>query len=95
MTAAPWAGLAAKTQAFEDTWSSRVAACEFDFGIGFNVLFCSVYLQDGEGLTETNRAILAFVLRLALFYRLPLAIAGDWQRVAANVLVQSGWLEAI
>ena len=89
VTAAPWAGLAAKTPVFEDTWSPRVAAGELDFGIGFNVLSCSIYLQDGEGFSETNRAILAFVLRLALFYRLPLALAGDWQTVTAKALAQS------
>ena len=46
-----------------------------DFGIGFNILFCSVYLQDGEGLSETNRAIIAFILQLVLASRLPFVVA--------------------
>ena len=49
-------------------------------------LFGSVYFRESEGLSQCNRAILAFVVKCVFSLGEPWILGGDWPHVPADIV---------
>ena len=54
----------------------------------------SVYLKDGDGMSDTNAAILTELAAAIAAVRGPWLVAGDWN-MAPHVLAGSGWPDIV
>lgn len=56
--------------------------------------FISLHLVDGQGMSETNQAILTEVAAYIGTLQGPWLVAGDWN-LTPEVLRQSGWAKSL
>eukprot|EP00969_Alexandrium_andersonii_P314472 13892230-Alexandrium_andersonii.AAC.1 len=77
-----------------DGFQHRIGGAWVGAVIRGGVHFVSVYLKDGDGLGETNLAILAELAAFLGALRGPWVVGGDWN-ISPEVLVSSNWLQAV
>ena len=77
-----------------DGYEHRIAGAWVQGALRGGVHFFSVYLKDGEGVSDTNLAILTELAALLGAVRGPWVVGGDWN-LTPEMLAQSGWTSIV